>query len=87
MYWEKIEELIDKNSNLLILYHSEMGKIHARRYRKLLREIGLGNVWFAILEGIIVASGQTRDEVEQILQEILPAEKREFVYIFQLKGK
>jgi len=52
-----------------------------------LREIGLNNAWFAILEGVIVASGPTRDEVEKILQEILPAEKREFVYIFHLKGK
>lgn len=87
MYWEKIEELIDRDSNLLTLYHLEMGKIHARTYKKQLREIGLNNVWFAILEGIIIASGPTRDEVEQILQEILPAEKREFVYIFHLKGK
>ena len=87
MYWEKIEELIDKDSNLLMLYHLEMGKIHARTYGKQLREIGLNNAWFAILEGIIVASGPTRDEVEQILQEILPAKKREFVYVFHLKGK
>jgi len=87
MYWEEIRELIDKNSNLLILYHSEMGKIHTRTYRKRLRDIGFSNVWFAILEGIVVASGLTRDGVEQILQEILPAEKREFVYIFYLKGK
>ena len=87
MYWEEIEELIDKNSNLLILYHLEMGKIHARTYRKRLREIGFSNVWFAILEGIVVASGSTRDGVEQILQEILPAGKREFVYVFHLKGK
>jgi len=87
MYWEKIKELIDRDSNLLTLYHLEMGKIHARTYRKRLREIGFSNVWFAILEGIVVASGSTRDRVEQILQEILPAEKREFVYIFHLKGK
>jgi len=38
-------------------------------------------MWFAILESIVVASGLTRDRVEQILQEILPAEKREFVYV------
>jgi len=84
MYWEGIGELIDKNSNLLILYHSEMCKIHARTYRKRLREIGFSNVWFAILEGIVVTSGLTRDGVEQILQEIIPAEKRELVYVFHL---
>lgn len=61
-----------------------MGKIHARTYRKRLREIGFSNVWFAILEGIVVASGSARDGVEQILQEIIPAEKRELVYVFHL---
>jgi hypothetical protein len=42
-------------------------------------------VWFAMLEGIVVASGSTRDGVGQILQEIIPAEKRELVYVFHLR--
>lgn len=54
----------------LVLYHLEMGKIRARTYRKRLRKIGFGNVWFAILEGIIITSGSTKGVVEQILQEI-----------------
>ena len=87
MYWEEIEELINKDPNLLTLYHQEMGKIHARTYGKRLREIGLTNAWFAILEGMTIASGATKDEVERILQCILPTEKRKFVYIFQLKEK
>ena len=87
MYQEEIEELIDKNPDLLTLYHQEMGKIYSRTYRRRLREIGLTKGWFAMLEGMIIAAGVTRDEVEQILQCILPPEKREFVYIFQLKEK
>jgi len=86
-YWEEIEELISKNTNLLTLYHQEMGKIYARTYGKRLREIGLTNAWFAILEGMTIASGVTKDEVERILQCILPTEKRKFVYIFRLKDK
>ncbi len=87
MYWEEIEELIDKDPNLLTLYHQEMGKIHARTYGKRLCEIGLTNAWFAILEGMTIASGATKDEVERILQCILPTERRKFVYIFRLKEK
>ncbi|MCK5768518.1 MAG: hypothetical protein KAH35_09135 [Candidatus Atribacteria bacterium] len=34
MYSEEIEELINKNSNLLVIYHLEMGKIRARRIEK-----------------------------------------------------
>lgn len=86
-YWEEINELINKDPSLLTLYHQEMGKVHARTYGKRLREIGLINGWFAILEGIIIASGATKESVEQVLQHILPTEKRKFVYIFQLKRK
>jgi hypothetical protein len=86
-YFEEILELIEKDEELLRLYHQEMGKIHSRTFGKRLREIGLTEGWFAILEGITIAGGLTRDEVELILQKIVPPEKRRFVYIFQLKGK
>jgi len=85
-YFEEILELIEKDEELLRLYHQEMGKIHTRTFGKRLREIGLTEGWFAILEGITIAGGLTRDEVELILQKIVPPEKRRFVYIFQLKG-
>lgn len=51
-----------------------------------MREIGFTDTWFAILEGVIIASGKTRDEVERILQDILPIGKESFVYIFHLRG-
>lgn len=86
-YWEEIDRLINKSPDLLTLYHQEMGKVHARTYGKRLREIGISNAWFAILDGIIIAGGTTKDDVERILQGILPAEKRKFAYIFQLKKK
>ncbi len=84
-YSEEIGALINRDSNLLMLYHQEMGKIHARMYGKQLREIGLNDVWFGILQGIIIGSGKTKAEVEQILERILPPEKKDFVYIFHLK--
>ena len=86
-YWKEIEELTRKSPELLALYHQEMGKIHARTYRNQMRKIGIGNGWFAILEGIMIAGAPTKEGLEKDLQGILPPEKREFVYIFQLKGK
>lgn len=86
-YWEKIEQLINKDERLRVLYYQEMGRIHAQKYRKRLRKLGLRSAWFAILEGIIIASGATKDGVERTLQDILPLEKRKFVYIFRLKEK
>ena len=49
------------------------------------REVGLRGAWFAILEGLIVAGGKTREEVERIVHEIVPAEKESFVYLFHLR--
>jgi tryptophan synthase alpha subunit len=67
------------------LYHQEMGKVHARTYSQHLREIGLSGVWFAILEGVTIASERTRQEVEQALQRIVPKDKLPFVYTFEVK--
>jgi hypothetical protein len=86
-YWEEIEDLIKRDPNLLTIYHQEMGKVHARAFGRRLSKIGLGNAWFAILEGEIVAGGSTRAEVEQILDKIVPIEKRNYVYVFHLKGR
>ena len=86
-YGGKINELIRKDPSLLTVYHQEMGKVHARTFGRRLSKIGLGNVWFAILEGEIVAGGSTRAEVEQILDEIIPLEKRDFAYVFRLKRR
>jgi len=82
-----IDELIKKDPGLLTVYHQEMGKVHARTYGRCLSKIGLRNAWFAILEGEVVAGGCTRAEVERILDEIIPVEKRDFAYVFHLKGK
>lgn len=83
---EEIQELISKDPDLMTLYHEEMGKIDARAYRKRLKSMGIVEGWFALIYGIIIASGRTREEVEQILKSILPAEKMKFVYVFQLKA-
>ena len=86
-YGDKIDGRIKKDPSLLSVYHQEMGKVHARTYGRCLSKIGLRNAWFAILEGEVVAGGCTRAEVERILDEIIPVEKRGFAYVFHLKGK
>jgi hypothetical protein len=85
IHWEEIGELIHKDPELMALYHQEMGKVYARTYRRRLRDIGIEKGGGAGTEGLIIAGATTKDEVEKILQDILPAEKRMFVYVFQLK--
>ena len=86
-YWNEIWELIDKNPELITVYHQEMGKAHSRTLRKDLRKIGIQKGWFAILEGIPVASGVTKGDTEKAVQSIVPEEKQVFVYYFQLKNR
>jgi hypothetical protein len=85
LYGEEIEALRQKSRSLETLYQQEMGKVHARTYSQHLRDIGLRGVWFAILEGVTIASGRTRQEVEQALRRIVPKDKLPFVYTFQVK--
>ena len=84
---EDIESLLGKDDSLLELYHQETGRIDSRALGRKLREIGLGNAWFAMLNGTIIASGSTREKLEENLHEILPAEKQRFAYFFYLKAK
>ena len=86
-YGEEIEELTSKDIGLMKIYHQEMGKIHAREFGRRLREIGFSEAWFAVLGGTIIASGATREQVDEVLNDILPIEKRGLAYIFHLRKK
>jgi len=84
-YWDEIEELAFKSSGLMNLYHQEMGKIHARRFKKKLREMGFKNTWFAVLQGLIIASAPSKNNLLENLDNVLPAGKAPHVYTFHLK--
>lgn len=86
MYWDEIVGLVHQSRSLETLYHQEMGKVHARAYSKQLRDIGLSGVWFAILEGLTIASGTTRQEVERMVKRIVPGNKLPFVYTFEVRA-
>ncbi len=85
MYWTEINDLISKDPQLKIVYHQEIGKIKAQRFKKNLHEIGINKAWFAVLHGMIIASGPSKEELEKNVMKIIPREKKDFVYIFQLK--
>jgi hypothetical protein len=78
--------LVQKNRSLETLYHQEMGRVHARTYSPQLRAMGLNGVWFAILEGVPIASGTTHQEVQQAVKRIVPQHKLPCIYTFQVKG-
>lgn len=69
----------------MVTYHQEMGKIHAHTFRKRLHKMGLKDAWFGILNGIIIASGISKENLEQNLDGIIPSYKKDYVYLFRLK--
>ena len=84
-YAEEIADLTGKSEALKIFYYQEIGKAHARRVGKRLREAGLESGFFAIHDDLILASGSTREELDRNLARILPENRRPYVYIYQLR--
>lgn len=84
---EEIYDLIQKNRELKIIYHQEMGKIDARSYKKDLRDIEILNGWFGILQGILVAGGGTKKELDNAIKIIVPPKKQDLVFRFQMREK
>ncbi len=84
LYEDEIDELINKNRRLLILFHQEMGKHNAKIIAKSLKQKGLKKKWFAIYDEVIVASGTDRKSVEENTRKILAASDLDFIYTFQV---
>lgn len=84
-YRDEIQDLIYGNKEFMVIYHQEMGKSHARTYGRRLHEIGLSDAWFGILEGLVIASGKTKEDLEKNLKALVPSHKKKFVYLYRLK--
>jgi hypothetical protein len=82
-YEDEIDELINRDRELLILYHQEIARRHRRKLVKSLKEKGLSKYWFAIYDDVIVASGKDRKHVEDDVKALLPSEDFDFIHIFQ----
>jgi hypothetical protein len=82
-YEDEIDELINKDRQLLILYHQEIGKRNRKKLAKSLKEKGLSKYWFAIYDDVIIASGKDRKHVEDNTKALLSPEEFDFIHIFQ----
>jgi len=85
--WEEIEGLRARSPELERAYHQERGKAAARSVGRSLRKAGVEQGWFALYEGLIVASAGTRKGLVRQVREVLPARKRDLPYLYQLKRK
>ena len=84
-YWNEIYATIGSDKELEILYHQETGKSNARRYRRRLKDIKISDGWFGILEGMIVASGKSKEDLINNMNVVVPKDKQDFVYLYKCK--
>jgi len=84
-YWEEIHELLHRNPGLLPVYHQEMGRLDSRSLKKRLKDMGVKKGWFGVLLGLIVASGTSREELEENIRRIVPKQRQSHVYIFLIR--
>ncbi|HHD15649.1 MAG TPA: hypothetical protein ENK47_02965 [Euryarchaeota archaeon] len=85
VHWKEIEELRKKDERLEVYYHQKMGKVHSRDLKKILKEAGIENGWFGVLDGIIVGCGKTKKELSDNINGIVPENRKEHVLMFQMK--
>jgi len=88
-YYEEIQNLMSKNKKLQTIYYQEMGRHNATKLSKKLKNFIADNasVWFALIDNVVVASGNTKQDVEKNLNNIISGEKRNFAYIFKVINK
>ena len=83
-YYYNIQDLIDEEPALEKLYHKELGKKYSSQVAKKLGPLGFGNFWFACLDEIIIASGQSEQDLKENIKKIVPNKTKDFIYIFKL---
>ncbi|MBI2567242.1 MAG: hypothetical protein HYV63_09455 [Candidatus Schekmanbacteria bacterium] len=81
----EISAIAKKSDELRCLYHQEMGKIHARTYKKALLERDIVAGWFGVLDGLLVGAAGNRSELERTLRPLVPVEQWPLVYMFEIK--
>ena len=84
-YQEEIAGLLEKNPDLMDVFHLQMGKTYARTFKKELKEMGFSDVWFAVFNGLIIGSGKTKNALMANLQSVVPVEIARYVHVFRVK--
>jgi len=82
-YWREIEKLRKKNPRLEAIYHQEQGKNYARGARKTLKRANAIGC-FAVVDDTVIASAPTMKDLDKSICQIIPEEKREWVFKFRL---
>jgi hypothetical protein len=87
LFQKEIVDLMGKNKKLARVYHQEMGRIRSLEIKKALRNRGIASGFFGILEGMIVAVGETKADLEKVIVKIVPVDSQTHVFRFQMRAR
>ncbi len=86
-YWDEICDLWNKSNRHKIIYYLGRGKLTSKKVKKKFLELGFGGVFVGIFEDTVIASASSEKELNKILEEIVPKEKRDWIYVFKIAKK
>ena len=79
-----IDNLIKQHPNLIPQYHQEWGRVHSSFYKKEFKKLGLNKAYYALLQGQIIGSAQKQNELDRLVNQLVPNNKRDWVYTFRM---
>lgn len=80
----EIAQLVRKYPDLKPLHHQEWGRINASYYRKEFKNLGLNKAYYALLQGQIIGSALKQKDLTNLINELVPSSKRDWVFIFRM---
>ncbi|MEN6379846.1 MAG: hypothetical protein ABFD15_09755 [Methanofastidiosum sp.] len=83
MFYDEIEDIIVKNPSLEYIFQKEVGRIHSRKIKSKLKSNGVKGS-FAVLTDTIVASASNKNDLEDRISEVVPEERRSWIYVFKI---
>lgn len=80
----EIVDILGKHPELYPQYWQKRGGLAAVDYKKQFKNIGLNKAYYAILQDQIIASALKKKELQTQIEQLVPARKQDWVYIFKM---
>jgi hypothetical protein len=85
--WNYIYEIIKRKPEYRSLFYQRLGEIYSRERKKELKNEGIESGWFAMLGYKVISGGKTREAVEEAVLGIIPEDKKDCLYFFNINEK
>jgi hypothetical protein len=84
-YAYEIDDFLEKHPDLIGKYYWHWGRINSRKKKKWLKELGIYDLHFAIVDDTIIAQGESARQVKEMVKAMLPKDKWDWAFYFKVK--